>query len=112
MVRPVHTDLGDTLRAVVSDVERARSAALDQMRAAGLGEPDATGLPRPEFLEDMAPRELAQMLLAALGRGDHGDRDRNPIYALYQVALDYRTAAEGYRALVDGDGTQGHRSVG
>jgi len=47
----------------------------------------------------MDPRQLAQLLLAALGRGDHGDRDTNPVYALYQVALDYRTAAEGYRAL-------------
>ncbi|MDJ0975642.1 MAG: hypothetical protein QNJ98_14360 [Planctomycetota bacterium] len=112
MVRRPDTDLGDTLPAVVSDVERARSAALDQLRAAGLGMPDATGLPRPAFLDEMPPKELAQLLLAALGRGDHGDREKNPIYALYQVALDFRTAAEGYRSLIEIDGAPGDRSVG
>lgn len=101
MVRRTHQDEGDTLRAVVSDVERARQEALAHLRAAELGECDAQGLPRPPFLDKMDPHALAQLLLAALGRGDHGDRDKNPIYALYQVALDYRCAAEGYRTLVD-----------
>lgn len=111
MVRRTQRDTGNPPPAVVSDVERARRAALDQLRAAGLGEPCERGLPRPTFLDEMDPRELARLLLAALGRGDHGDRDKNPIYAIYQVALDFRTAAEGYRSLADGNGSPGTDSV-
>lgn len=45
------------------------------------------------------PAQYARMLLEALGRADHPDATSNPIYALYQVAVDYRCSAEGYRTL-------------
>ena len=49
----------------------------------------------------MDPRVLAQLFLAALGRGDHPDSETNPVYALYQVALDYRCSAETRQSLAD-----------
>ncbi len=45
------------------------------------------------------PADYARVLLEALGRADHPDAAGNPIYALYQVAVDYRCSAEGYRTL-------------
>ena len=43
--------------------------------------------------------DRARDFLEALGHGDHPDADTNPIYALYQVAVDYRCTAKGYRSL-------------
>ena len=45
------------------------------------------------------PHAFALRLLALLGREDHPDAASNPIYALYQVAVDYRCSARGYRDL-------------
>ena len=41
----------------------------------------------------------AREFLEALGHGDHPDAAENPIYALFQVAVDYRCTAKGYRSL-------------
>ena len=49
------------------------------------------------------PHHFARQLLDLLGRGDHPDAETNPIYALYQVAVDYRCSANGYRALALND---------
>jgi hypothetical protein len=38
-------------------------------------------------------------MLEKLGRGDHPDAEQDPIYALYQVAVDCRCSAHGYREL-------------
>jgi hypothetical protein len=43
--------------------------------------------------------ERARAFLEALGHADHPDAVGNPIYALYQVAVDYRCTAHGYRTL-------------
>lgn len=43
--------------------------------------------------------EQARAYLDALGRAEHPDAATNPIYALYQVAVDYCCTAHGYREL-------------
>jgi hypothetical protein len=43
--------------------------------------------------------ERARGFLEAIGHADHPDAEKNPIYALYQVAVDYRCTAHGYRSL-------------
>lgn len=43
--------------------------------------------------------EHAREFLEALGHADHPDAESNPIYALFQVAVDYRCTAKGYRSL-------------
>jgi hypothetical protein len=49
--------------------------------------------------------EQAREFLEALGRGDHPDAHDDPVYALYQVAVDFRCTAYGYRALyLEGQG--------
>lgn len=47
------------------------------------------------------PTGFAQQLLRMLGRSDHPEAADNPIYALYQVAVDHRCSATGYRTLCD-----------
>ncbi len=76
----------ETARASVAQLRKiSRPEVRDAAR--GLTEADALG--------------LARALLTALGKGDHPDIDDNPIFGLYQVALDYRCSADGYRALFD-----------
>ncbi|MDJ0523263.1 MAG: hypothetical protein QNJ90_14430 [Planctomycetota bacterium] len=41
----------------------------------------------------------AREMLDRLGRADHPDAETDPIHALYQVAVDYRCSAHGYREL-------------
>lgn len=41
----------------------------------------------------------ARLYLQMLGRADHPDAHDDPIGALYQVAVDLRCTADGYRAL-------------
>jgi len=41
----------------------------------------------------------ARAMLERLGRADHPDAEQDPIHALYQVAVDYRCSAYGYREL-------------
>ena len=43
--------------------------------------------------------ERARHYLRLLGREDHPDAEDNPVYALYQVAVDLKCTADGYRAL-------------
>lgn len=43
--------------------------------------------------------KMAQQLLAVLDRGEHADAASNPVYALFQVAVDFRCSAAGYRDL-------------
>ncbi len=111
--------------ARASQANDSKSEALrEQIRAAGLGcEIPGRELPSIELarasvaqLRDISRPEirdaakglteadalgLARALLTALGRSDHPDIDDNPIFGLYQVALDYRCSADGYRALFD-----------
>lgn len=44
-------------------------------------------------------RERAVQFLELLGRSDHPDAETDPVYALYQVAIDYQCSAHGYREL-------------
>ena len=41
-----------------------------------------------------------------LGRADHPDAQTNPLSALYQVAVDFRCSAQGYRDLYLGAGSE------
>ncbi|MDA1194461.1 MAG: hypothetical protein O2894_04690, partial [Planctomycetota bacterium] len=41
----------------------------------------------------------ARAFLRLLGRTEHPDTDADPVYALYQVALDFQCSAYGYRDL-------------
>jgi len=41
----------------------------------------------------------AKEFLELLGRGDHPDAERDPLDALYQVAVDFQCSAYGYREL-------------
>jgi hypothetical protein len=43
--------------------------------------------------------ERARAFLEMLGRSDHPDAGRDPLHALYQVAVDFRCSAHGYRDL-------------
>lgn len=52
------------------------------------------------------PAGFARELLGMLGRLDHPEAQDNPIYALYQVAVDHRCSATGYRTLCDALRTQ------
>ncbi len=64
------------------------------------------GTPQPH--EPMAPAEAhalaledrARMFLESLGHTDHPLAAEDPIYALYQVAVDYRCMAQGYEGLL------------
>ena len=88
----------DSRAHVAQTVTRLEREALDQLREAAFGaEPGS--IPSPEFLGNVDPRVLAQLLLAALGRSDHPGGDVNPIYALYEVALEHRCDAEAFRSL-------------
>ena len=44
-------------------------------------------------------RERAIEFLEMLGKSDHPDAERDPVYALYQVAVDFQCSAYGYRDL-------------
>lgn len=44
-------------------------------------------------------RERAMEFLEMLGRSDHPDAEKDPVYALYQVAVDFQCSAHGYREL-------------
>lgn len=44
-------------------------------------------------------RERAMEFLEMLGKSDHPDAVRDPVYALYQVAVDFQCSAHGYRDL-------------
>lgn len=44
-------------------------------------------------------RERAAEFLEMLGKSDHPDAERDPVYALYQVAIDFQCSAHGYREL-------------
>ena len=44
-------------------------------------------------------RERAVEFLELLGKSDHPDAERDPVYALYQVAIDFQCSAHGYREL-------------
>ena len=44
-------------------------------------------------------RERAIEFLEMLGKSDHPDAERDPVYALYQVAVDFQCSAHGYREL-------------
>ncbi len=44
-------------------------------------------------------RERAMQFLEMLGKSDHPDAERDPVYALYQVAIDFQCSAHGYREL-------------
>lgn len=44
-------------------------------------------------------RERAAEFLEMLGKSDHPDAERDPVYALYQVAVDFQCSAHGYRDL-------------
>ena len=44
-------------------------------------------------------RERAAQFLEMLGRSDHPDAEKDPVYALYPVAIDYQCSAHGYREL-------------
>ncbi len=48
-------------------------------------------------VSDAATR--AHEFLEMLGRSDHPDAERDPLYALYQVAVDFQCSAHGYREL-------------
>ncbi|MDF1701082.1 MAG: hypothetical protein P1V36_07985 [Planctomycetota bacterium] len=43
--------------------------------------------------------ERAVEFLEMLGKSDHPDAERDPVYALYQVAIDFQCSAHGYREL-------------
>ena len=95
--RPPEDDSSTDIASAVAHLERE---ALDQLRAAAYG--NAPGvIPNAALLGHVDPRVLAQLFLAALGRGDHPDTETNPVYALYQVALDYRCSAETRQSLAD-----------
>ena len=95
--RPPGDDGKPSIDETVHALERQ---ALEQLRLAAYGDVPHTVL-NPELLTHIDPRVLAQLFLAALGRDDHPDSQSNPIYALYQVAVDYRCSADAYRALAD-----------
>ncbi len=46
-----------------------------------------------------SPEIRARDFLERLGRSEHPDAERDPISALYQVAVDFRCSAHGYREL-------------
>jgi hypothetical protein len=48
---------------------------------------------------DLGPEARARAFLALLGRADHPHAQEDPLHALYQVAVDYRCTAQGYRDL-------------
>ena len=54
---------------------------------------------RPTTPDWRSAESRARELLELLGRGDHPDAEGDPIHALYQVAIDYRCSAHGYREL-------------
>ena len=54
----------------------------------------------PEQIEALSdPQERARAFLELLGRSDHPDAQTDPVYAMYQVAVDYHCSAHGYRDL-------------
>ena len=92
--------LGEVRPEIASAVAHLEREALEQLRAAAYGD-GPCAVQNAELLGHVDPRVLAQLFLAALGRGDHPDSETNPVYALYQVALDYRCSAETRQSLAD-----------
>ena len=60
-----------------------------------------TSAPSPEVLaaHTMALEDRARMFLESLGHIDHPLAAEDPLYALFQVAVDYRCMAQGYEGL-------------
>ena len=64
------------------------------------------GTPRPPDLPPaaleahaLAVDDRARMFLESLGHSDHPLAADDPVYALFQVAVDYRCMAQGYEGL-------------
>lgn len=70
---------------------------------------DNTEAPQPPRTPDLIPQHAAQslaledrarMFLESIGHDDHPLAVDDPLYALYQVAVDYRCMAQGYEGLL------------
>ncbi len=84
---------GRTTPEATATVDAGPSPRTARTKAAATPPPPA---PTPDW---RSPELRARDLLEKLGRGDHPDAERDPVHALYQVAVDLRCSAEGYREL-------------
>lgn len=84
MVRPTPGTESDTQNAEATPRSVEEAAAREAKQAEAL-------------LGD--ERERAVQFLEMIGKSDHPDAVRDPVYALYQVAIDFQCSAYGYRDL-------------
>ena len=111
MIAP--TPGGDATDVDATDVDSAEvgSAEVDSAEARTLPA-DACGVTDPESVaarmlaaaagttpDWTSPENRARDFLERLGRADHPDAERDPLNALFQIAVDYRCSAHGYREL-------------
>ena len=89
MIAPTPGSAASEAPSVDQDVDQDRVT-----QNAAPSEADARTVPNWD-----SPEIRARDLLERLGRADHPDAERDPIYALYQVAVDLRCSAHGYREL-------------
>lgn len=76
---------------------QSSAASVDTQQSTDGGAPAAAPAATTPDWRSVEARALE--LLAKLGRADHPDAQADPIYALYQVAVDFQCSAHGYREL-------------